>query len=178
MELINQHYSEENNNYNHDDDCIIWSCKCKCLSKKAHKTKWAFISMYKKNTNNYNKKFQGIKRKYQEQQIQTDFIEEIIEGTIEDIESEKLNHKKNILFPKVRYDKELNKIVVEIESETETDKILFGGIEKKINLENLIELDEQKKLNKLAKLDKKNCLDNNHIIQSNNLLELRNLLFR
>jgi hypothetical protein len=153
MELINQYYSEQND----DEYNNIWSCKCRCVTKKAHSTKWAFISIYKKTKIN-KKKTKINKKKYQEQHIQTEFIEEI--ELEKDIELDQTINNQNILFPKVRYDKILNKIVIQTNIETDTETVLE---------KNQFNIDKDK-------VDEKNSLDNN-TIQSNNLLELRNLLF-
>lgn len=151
MDLINLYYSESNDNK-------IWSCKCKCTTKKAHRTKWAFISMYKKNNK---EKFKNNKKS---QCVQTEIVDKTIDEVVLDqneeiLESEK-SIDKNILYPKVRYDKILNKIVIDLDTQIQTD------------------LEKNMSLNKTTINDiKQNHSVDCSIIKSNKLVELRNLLF-
>lgn len=95
-----------NNNYNDDNDYNCWICKCGCGTKKIHKTKWAFISMYEKHNINNKKK----------QEIQTDNIKKPIETieTIEPIETIETIEENNskILIPTIQYDNILKKNIV------------------------------------------------------------------
>lgn len=179
MELINELYSELDNESDYD-----WKCKCKCATKKIHKRKWAFISIYKKNLSNNKNKTNKNKtskkkiKKNNEQEKQTEFYEDIYNNNI-DNDIENLNYKSKILFPKVIYDKNLDKIIIS-ESEIDTlivnDKIKNNNIDN--NKDNNIDINKDNNIDNNKDNDKdNNIINNKDIYESPKLLELKTLLF-
>lgn len=111
-----------------------WTCKCKCWSKQAHRARWAFISTFKKNKSCYstkqnpkpksNKVVKVIskvikKNKLENKEIANNKIK-ITKSNLtkpnDNVITENVNKNVNKNINKVRYDQNLNKIVL-IESE-------------------------------------------------------------
>lgn len=87
-----------------------WVCKCKCLTKQQHKSKWAFISRYKKPKLNY--------------------LYEFDEKNSSTVNKFFLNNNLNIVLPikKVKFDILSGKIIIDqdkqIDELTNTDNFI------------------------------------------------------
>lgn len=104
----------------------LWSCKCNCVSKQAHKSHWAFVSKCSKY-----RYLQNMKR------LDLDILEnETKSGLVKKLMIKKTQINKNteqiIIVNKVVYDKEKKQIIVET---NETNKLSEAkSIEKKVPL--------------------------------------------
>jgi hypothetical protein len=102
----------------------IWNCKCKCVSKYAHKARWAFVSKSKKR---YSSKYDNLKI----------LNENTSSNLVKKLLLKKTNSKSNIessqviLVKKVRYDEKKKQIIVD-----ETVDNNIDGVTNKTNKTN------------------------------------------
>ncbi len=112
---------------NNDTNSSDWVCKCYCVSKRAHRSRWAFISNYKKLNNNKT----VIKRKITKEipnKYSCESIESISDSELElELESQtpnndQCNKANKFICKKVRYCPELQKImIVDIDINNDND---------------------------------------------------------
>lgn len=81
-----------------------WNCKCKCVSKFAHRARWAFVSKYKKK---YSSKYDNLKILNNE--TNNCLVKKLL------LKKTQSNIKTNqvILVKKVRYDEKKKEIIIE-----------------------------------------------------------------
>jgi hypothetical protein len=107
-----------------------WSCKCtyKCNSKKAHKAKWALLSIYKKSKNTGDKK----------NKILLDKSAKITKLK----KSPNYIPKPNILVPVIKFDNLLNKTTI--------DYVNANNNKNTINIPHTISANESVNINQSA----------------------------
>jgi hypothetical protein len=95
-------------NLDQNDTYDTWKCKCRCVSKRAHKSKWASISYFKKNKQPVSQ-IQSISQLKKSPHIGSSIVVKK--------KSNPTNPYKNILQTnqnkKVRYDPILKKIILD-----------------------------------------------------------------
>lgn len=86
----------------------IWKCKCGCTSKQSHKSRWAFISTYKRN---YSSKYK--KANWDKDDLNT---ESSLVKKLKIIHANTNNNQEQFIpVKKVKFDEITRQIVVEIE---------------------------------------------------------------
>jgi hypothetical protein len=91
----------------HENSNSVWKCKCNCISKQSHKSKWAFVSKYKN--------FSKYKKSSENELTNSNLVNKLL--------LKKTNRDKTIqLIPvkKVKYDNLLGKIIIESNDEVDT----------------------------------------------------------
>lgn len=129
----------------------VWNCKCKCVSKQAHKTKWAFVSMHKKNYYSKCAKY----TKYGQEDLNNESA--LVKKLFKKNSLNQQNNKQIIPAKRVKFDEVTQQIVIELvdEKTTHPAKLIKSKIPVKL---------------KKAKNNK------NNMVVSKNLIELRELL--
>lgn len=120
----------------------IWKCKCGCASKHSHKSRWAFISTYKRN---YSSKYK--KANWDKDDLNT---ESSLVKKLKIIHTNTNNNQEQFIpVKKVKFDEITNQIVVEIEEPEQSkqkkvkqSKKITNGIKKMMIEKDLIELRE------------------------------------
>jgi hypothetical protein len=175
-----------------------WSCKCGCISKQSHRSRWAFISRYKCN---HLTKYKNI---IEDEQSNNSLINKLLlKRTNSDKESIQF-----IPVKRVKFDVNTGKIIIEENSNKEpfneellneepvikepvieepvieepvneepvNEEIKLGSIEKITQEQNNNLITKQLDYEKNIKLNEKNKVNQNSIIIENNLIDLKDLI--
>lgn len=111
----------------------IWKCKCGCSSKQSHRSRWSFISRYKKN---YSDKYRKINNNLENESSLVNKLR---------IKRNNTNLSQEIMIPvkKVKFDEITKKIIVETEDDKPEINKSKKIIKSKKNIDNdLIDLRE------------------------------------
>lgn len=93
----------------------VWKCKCGCMSKKSHRARWAFISIYKRNNTS----------KYKNSNWDRDNLnsESSLVKKLKIIHTRTNNNQEQLIpIKKVKYDEITKQIVLEIEQSEESEQ--------------------------------------------------------
>jgi len=113
----------------------IWNCKCRCVSKQSHRSRWAFITRYKYQSKLINSNLNFIN----DETTTNGLINKLcLKRTNQNFESEQIINVK-----RVRYDETTKKIIIETNEIKKTNKKINKLVLSKIVIENgLLDLRE------------------------------------
>ena len=92
----------------------VWKCKCGCVSKQSHRSKWAFISRYSRN---YSSKYKNINWDKDDLNSESSLVKKL-----KIIHTSTNNNQEQIIpIKKVKYDEITQKILLEIEDSEQSE---------------------------------------------------------